>query len=84
MGNFLLFGEAAWFDGLEFFNADGSFSRTDLLAGVEYSGFRDTTISFEILRRITSYNVCYTKLLRIRTRPMRDIISNVITTSEIK
>jgi len=51
LGNFLLFGEAAWFDGLEFFNTDGSFSRTDLLAGVEYSGFRDTTISFEILRQ---------------------------------
>lgn len=50
LGNFLLFGEAALFDGLEFFNAKGTFSRTDLLVGVAYSGFRDTTVSLEMAR----------------------------------
>ena len=51
LGNLLFFGEAAWFDGLQFYNADRRFSRTDLLAGVEYFGFRDTTISLELLRQ---------------------------------
>jgi len=51
LGNFLLFGEAAWFDDLEFFNSEKTYSRTDLLAGVEYSGFHDTTLSFEVVRQ---------------------------------
>ena len=51
LGNFLLFGEAAWFDGLEFFNSEKNYSRTDLLAGVEYAGFHDTTVSFEVVRQ---------------------------------
>lgn len=52
LGNWLLKGEAAYFRGLEFFAAPGeTFARLDTLAGVEYSGFRDTTISFEAANR---------------------------------
>lgn len=52
LGNWLLKGEAAYFDGIEFLAAPGeTFSRLDALAGVEYSGFRDTTISFEAANR---------------------------------
>ncbi|PLY06905.1 MAG: ligand-binding protein SH3 [Desulfuromonas sp.] len=50
-GNVLFYAEAAWLDGLEFFNSDKNYSRTDLLGGIEYSGFRNTTLSFEMVRR---------------------------------
>lgn len=57
-GNWLFFTEAAYLDGLRFFNGDGkNYDRTDVLAGVEYSGFTDTTISFEIANRhINNFN----------------------------
>ncbi len=57
-GNWLLKAEAAYFDGMKFFNAPGqTYSRTDLLVGIEYSGFKDTTISFEAVNRhINSFN----------------------------
>lgn len=51
LGNVLLFGEAARFDGLEFFNDSGKFARTEVLLGTEYAGFRDTTVSFEAVWR---------------------------------
>ena len=52
LGNWLLKGEAAYFDGIEFFAEPGeTFARLDVLAGVEYSGFRDTTLSFEVANR---------------------------------
>ena len=52
LGNWLLKAEAAWFNGLEFTNTpDQEFSRIDLMAGVEYSGFQDTTVSIEIVLR---------------------------------
>ncbi len=52
LGDWLVKGEAAYFDGLEFFQAPGeTFERLDLLAGVEYSGFTDTTISVEAANR---------------------------------
>ena len=51
IGNYLLYGEAAWFDGLEFYHSEHSYSRTDLLGGIEYSGFRNTTLSVELVRR---------------------------------
>jgi len=52
MGNWLLKTEAAYIDGFEFFNApDKEYSRTDLLAGIEYSGFKDTTVSIEAVNR---------------------------------
>ena len=51
-GNWLLKTEAAYIDGFEFFNApDKEYSRTDLLAGIEYSGFKDTTVSIEAVNR---------------------------------
>lgn len=52
VGNFLIKGEAAFVEGVEFFNRpDRSFSRTDLLAGMEYSGFTETMISVEAVVR---------------------------------
>jgi len=52
VGNWLLKTEAAYIDGFEFFNApDKEYSRTDLLAGIEYSGFKDTTVSIEAVNR---------------------------------
>ncbi len=51
-GNWLIKGEAAYFDGLEFFNAPGEQkSRIDSLIGAEYSGITETTISLEIANR---------------------------------
>ena len=41
-GNWLLKGEGAWFDGLEFANLeDEDFSRLDLMGGIEYLGFSE-------------------------------------------
>jgi len=52
VGNWLLKTEAAYIDGFEFFNSPGKeYSRTDVLAGVEYSGFKDTTVSIEAVNR---------------------------------
>ena len=52
LGDWLLKGEAAYFDGLEFYQVpDEKFARLDALLGVEYSGFVDTTISFEAVNR---------------------------------
>lgn len=51
-GNWLFKAEAAYFDGLEFFNVpEKTKSRFDLLFGVEYSGFTDTTITLEMVNR---------------------------------
>lgn len=52
VGNWLLKTEAAHFSGLEYFATDDeTFSRTDLLAGIEYSGFDETTITLEAVNR---------------------------------
>ena len=51
-GNWLFKGEAAYFEGLEFFALPGETKpRLDVLTGVEYSGFTDTTIIFEVANR---------------------------------
>jgi len=51
-GNWLLKTEAALFDGIKFFNtADKTFSRIDILAGIEYAGFKNTTLSVEVVNR---------------------------------
>jgi hypothetical protein len=57
-GNWLFFTEAAFFDGIEFLNNPGkNYYRIDALLGTEYSGFTDTTVSFEIAdRHITNYD----------------------------
>jgi hypothetical protein len=50
--NWLFKTEAAFFDGFEFSNTlDKTYSRLDALAGVEYSGISDATISLEIANR---------------------------------
>lgn len=52
LGNWLLKSEAALFNGLEFFAIPGETnSRVDILAGVEYSGFTNTTLSLEAVNR---------------------------------
>lgn len=64
-GNFLWKTEAAYFDGIKFSDdsfymagmmpvrvlGQGTYARIDVLLGVEYSGFDDTTISFEAVNR---------------------------------
>jgi hypothetical protein len=58
VGNWLLKTEASFINGLEFFNTkDKKYSRTDILAGIEYSGFKDTFISIEAVNRhINAFN----------------------------
>jgi len=58
LGNWLLKAEGAYIDGFEFFNAPGEeYSRTDVLAGVEYSGFHDTTLSMDaVIRHINHFD----------------------------
>jgi hypothetical protein len=52
LGNWLLKAEAAYIDGFEFFNTPGKdYSRTDVLGGIEYSGFTDTTVNLEAVNR---------------------------------
>ena len=52
IGNWLLKTEAAYIDGFEFFNSsEKEYSRMDVLAGIEYSGFKDTTMSLEAVNR---------------------------------
>ena len=51
-GNFLYILEAAHFRGLRFMaDYHRDYARTDLLAGIEYRGFTDTTISVDLLNR---------------------------------
>jgi len=58
LGNWLLKTEAAYIDGFKFFNLPGKeYSRTDVLAGAEYSGFKDTALSLEVAnRRINDFD----------------------------
>jgi len=51
-GNFLYILEAAHFRGLRFMTYYATdYNRTDLLAGIEYRGFTDTTISVDLVNR---------------------------------
>ncbi len=51
-GNWLVKLEAAYLEGFRFVNTgDEIFSRLDLLAGLEYSGIRSTTMSLEVANR---------------------------------
>ena len=51
-GNWLIKSEAAFFDGFEFTNTPGKkYSRLDALAGADYSGISDATITLEIANR---------------------------------
>ena len=52
VGNWLLKTETAYIDGFEFFNLPGKeYSRIDLMAGIEYSGFNDTIVSMDAVNR---------------------------------
>ena len=51
LGNWLLKGEAALTDGLRFSNIDEEKQRFDVLLGFDYSGFSETTITFEFANR---------------------------------
>lgn len=51
-GNWLFKSEAAWQDGFYYFSApDETFSRVDVLVGIEYAGLKETTISVELANR---------------------------------
>jgi hypothetical protein len=51
LGNWLLKGEAALTDGLRFSTIDEEKQRFDVLLGFDYSGFSETTITFEFANR---------------------------------
>ena len=52
LGNWLLKGEAAWFDGLEYANLlDQEVSRLEVMGGIEYMGFSETVLSLEVVNR---------------------------------
>jgi hypothetical protein len=52
LGNWLLKGEVAWIHGLEFLPSPGrKYDRVDVLAGFEYSGFSETTLTIEAVNR---------------------------------
>ena len=52
MGNWLFKAEAAYLDGFMFFlTGQETFVRIDLLAGLEYYGFRNTTLSLDMVNR---------------------------------
>ena len=57
-GSWLFKTELAHFDGLKYSStAEKSFKRTDLLLGVEYNGFADTLVSYDVVaRKIHSYD----------------------------
>jgi len=58
LGNWLLKTEAAYFDGLLFFNTPGrDYTRTDALLGIEYSGFSETVLSLDAaIRHLNNYD----------------------------
>jgi Protein of unknown function (DUF1302) len=51
-GNWLLKAEAAYIDGLKYFNTnDDTYSRTDYGVGIEFSGFTEATLGLEVVQR---------------------------------
>lgn len=51
-GSWLFKTELAYFDGLEYTTAPGeTFTRTDILLGLEYKGIADTLISYDVVNR---------------------------------
>lgn len=52
LGNWLVKGEVAWLEGLRFTNTPHqTYSRLDMLAGLEYAGFGDTQLTLEVADR---------------------------------
>ncbi len=58
-GNWLMKGEVGYFRGVEFVTVAGQKKQqTDMLLGIEYSGFDDTTLSLEVVdRHLHSYKL---------------------------
>jgi len=57
VGSWLFKGEAARISGIDYFNAPSGGERLDAMLGLEYSGFTDTTIAFDLaLRRIQDFD----------------------------
>ncbi len=58
LGNWLLKGEAAYWQDLQFFNVTGQrFERLDGLLGIEYTGWNETTVSVDwAVRHIQSFD----------------------------
>ena len=51
-GNWLFKAESAWLDGIKYSNTPGvKYSRIDLGVGIEYSGFKNATLSLEVANR---------------------------------
>jgi hypothetical protein len=51
-GSWLFKAEAAWFDGFDYaFAKDGDKSRLDVMGGIEYYGFSETTLALEVANR---------------------------------
>ena len=65
-GSWLLKSELAHFDGLKYSSTPNKeFKRTDGLVGLEYNGFADTMVSYDVaLRKIHSYDA------RLKNEPM--------------
>lgn len=56
-GDWLFISEIAFFDGIKYSFADSQYKRTDILAGAEYSGVKNTIIDIEAaLRHIDDYD----------------------------
>jgi len=51
LSHWLFKSEFAWIDGLEFANSTNSFSRNDLMIGVDYAGITNMTFSVEFANR---------------------------------
>lgn len=70
LGNWLLKSEGAYFSGLEFSALPGEKKdRYDILAGVEYSGFEEATLSLEFVNR---HIVDYDELLELFDNTIQD------------
>jgi len=51
LGNYLITAEAAYFTDLEFHGTPDDKARLDLMAGIEYQGITDTTLTLELVNR---------------------------------
>ena len=51
LGNYLLKMETAFLKGLDFYSTDDEKDRLDIMAGIEYQGITDTTLTMEIVNR---------------------------------
>ncbi len=76
-GNWLIKGEGAWWQGLEFGTTPHKdFNRADLMAGIEYTGFSETMLSLEMVNRhILDFDM---RLTRAPDYAKEDLLQTVI------